>query len=82
MAARQRSMIDAELKLVNLLGVEADGVAARAEAAVHRTGGDGQEQNLVRIAMGKSRHRHVLAFVQGIQIHLGMVGQPARQAAG
>ena len=66
--------VHAELQLVDLLGIEADGVAARAKTAIHRTRGHGQEQHLVGIAVGKPGHRHVLPLVQRIQIDLGMVG--------
>ena len=47
--------VDLEVELLHLLGVDADRVAARAEAAVDRAGVQRQEQRLVGVAVGQAR---------------------------
>ena len=71
--------VDAQLELRDLLGVDADRVAARAKAAVHRTGVEGQEQRLVDVAVGQAGHRHVGPLVQRIQVQARVIGQKARR---
>ena len=67
-----------ELQLFHRLGVTADGVAARAEAAIDRARIKRQEERLVRIAMRQARHRRVLLLVQRIEPQLGMIGHLLR----
>ena len=71
--------VDLELKLRDLLGVDADRVAARAEAAVDRAGVERQEQRAVEVAVGQPRDRHVGALVERIEIQLGVIRQVARR---
>ena len=65
---------DAEVDLVHVGGVEADRVGTRAEAAVHGTGVQGQEQGPVVVAVREPGHGRVGLLVQRIEIQLGMVG--------
>ena len=51
----QRSAFDLEVELLDLVGVDADGVAARAEAAVDRAGVERQEERLVDVAVREPR---------------------------
>jgi hypothetical protein len=51
--------VDLELELRDLLRVDADGVAARAEAAVDGARVEREEERLVDVAVREPRHRHV-----------------------
>ena len=73
---------DLELDLLDLFGVDADRVAARAEAAVDGAGVERQEQRLVGVAVGEPRDRRVGLLVERVEVELGMIGQEARARAG
>ena len=69
-ASRQRSRVDPEVDLLDLVGVDADGVAARAEAAVDGAGVEREEQRLVGVAVGEAGHRRVGLLVERIEAEL------------
>ena len=56
-----------ERDLLDLVGVDADGVAARAEPAVHRARVEREEQRLVGIAVRQPGHRRVGLLVQRVE---------------
>jgi hypothetical protein len=73
-------LVDVQLDLLDLFRVDADRVAARAEAAVDRAGVERQEERLVDVAVGQAGHRRVGLLAQGVEPELGMVlEQPRRQ---
>ncbi len=78
-ARSQRSSFDLELDLLDLVGVDADGVAARAEAAVDRAGVERQEQRLVGVAVREPGDRRVGLLVQRVEVELRVIGQEARR---
>ncbi len=63
---------------VDVLGVGADRVAARAEAAVHRTDVERQKERLVDVAVDQPGHRRVLLFVQRVERQARMIGKKRR----
>ena len=64
-----------ERDFVDVLGVGADRVAARAEAAVDRARVERQKQRLVDVAVNEARHRRVVLLVQRVERQARMVGQ-------
>ena len=63
---------------VDVLGVGADRVAARAEPAVDRADVERQEERLIDVAMDESGHRRVFLLVQRVERQARMIGQRRR----
>jgi hypothetical protein len=71
-------VVDLEVRLLDLVRVDADRVAARAEPAVDGARVERKEQRLVHVAVREARHRGVLALVKRVEPELGVVRQHAR----
>ena len=72
----------ASANFVDVLGVGADRVRARAEAAIDRTDVQRKEERLVDIAVHQPGDRRVVLLVQRIERQARVIGPAASRRAG
>ncbi len=69
---------DLEVHLLDLFGVDADRVAARAEAAVDRARVEREKERLVGVAVREAGHRRVALLVERVEVELRVIRKELR----